>query len=297
MNTTKQPDKNAQLVIISGQSGAGKSVALRVLEDLGYYTVDNLPISLLSQFVDAIRHSRQKVAVSIDIRNLPANPELVIEKLNELRESTDVTLFFLGASQESLQKRYSETRRIHPLSLGEETLSLSQAIEKEELLLEYVKDQADLVIDSSDQSIHDLSELVRFRILGRERQDLVIVLESFGFKFGLPSDADYVFDVRFLPNPHWEPSLRPHTGLDKPVRVFLSKQPSVVELQKDIQAFVEKWLPALEKNNRSYLTIAIGCTGGKHRSVYITQQLGEYFKSLGKQVQIRHTSIEKSKRE
>lgn len=293
MNGATQRNETAQLVIISGQSGAGKSVALRVLEDLGYYTVDNLPIDLLDQFINTTKNSRQNVAVSIDIRNLPNNPQFVTEKLTELRKSTDMTLFFLGATPNSLLKRYSETRRIHPLSLGKDKLSLSQAIEKEKEILEYVKEQADLVIDSSDQSLHDLSELVRTRILGRESQDLIMVFQSFGFKYGLPHDADYIFDVRFLPNPHWQPELRPFTGLDKPVKNFLQAQQPVMELQQDIQDFVQKWLPSLEQNNRSYLTVAIGCTGGKHRSVYLTQQLGEYFKTQGKQVQIRHTSIEK----
>ncbi|MDB1122887.1 RNase adapter RapZ [Vibrio algarum] len=293
MNGVTQQQETAQLVIISGQSGAGKSVALRVLEDLGYYTVDNLPIDLLDQFINSTKNSQQNVAVSIDIRNLPNNPQFVTQKLTELRKTTDMTLFFLGATPSSLLKRYSETRRIHPLSLGKDKLSLDQAIEKEKLILEYVKEQADLVIDSSDQSLHDLSELVRTRILGRERQELVMVFESFGFKYGLPHDADYIFDVRFLPNPHWQPELRPFTGLDTPVKNFLQTQKQVIELQQDIQQFIQKWLPSLEQNNRSYLTIAIGCTGGKHRSVYITQQLGEYFKAQGKQVQIRHTSIEK----
>lgn len=295
MNGETQLDDTPQLVIVSGQSGAGKSIALRVLEDLGYYTVDNLPIDLLDQFICSTKNSRQNVAVSIDIRNLPDNPQFVTDKLTELRKSTDMTLFFLGASPSSLLKRYSETRRIHPLSLGKDKLSLDQAIEKEKTILEYVKEQADLVIDSSDQSLHDLSEVIRTRILGRERQELVMVFESFGFKYGLPHDADYIFDVRFLPNPHWQPELRAFTGLDKPVAKFLQSQQSVVELQQDIQQFVEKWLPSLEQNNRSYLTIAIGCTGGKHRSVFITQQLGEYFKAQGKQVQIRHTSIEKQR--
>lgn len=295
MNEIAQLDKAFHIVIISGQSGAGKSVALRVLEDLSYYTVDNLPVNLLDQFIATTKNGKQNVAVSIDIRNLPNNPDFVIEKLNELRASTELTLFFLGASQSSLLKRYSETRRIHPLSLGKDKMSLGQAIEKEYELLEYVKDEADIVIDSSNQSVHDLSELVRMKILGQERKELIIVFESFGFKYGLPKDSDYIFDVRFLPNPHWEPELRSFTGLDKPVKNFLSKQNSVVDLKNDIQEFVEKWLPSLEKNNRSYLTIAIGCTGGKHRSVYITQQLGEYFKQQGKQVQIRHTSIEKQR--
>jgi len=292
MNEVIPRNDHFHLVIISGQSGAGKSVALRVLEDLGYYTVDNLPVNLFDQFIDSTKNNQQNIAVSIDIRNLPNNPNFVVKKLNKLRQSTDVTLCFLGASQHSLLKRYSETRRIHPLSLGKDKLSLGQAIEKESERLEYIKEEADLVIDSTDQSLHDLSELVRMRILGREQQELIIVFESFGFKYGLPNDADYIFDVRFLPNPHWEPALRVFTGLDKPVIDFLNNQNSVGELEKDIRQFIQKWLPSLEKNNRSYLTIAIGCTGGKHRSVYITQQLGDYFKAQGQQVQIRHTSIE-----
>lgn len=284
---------NTKLVIISGQSGAGKSVALRVLEDLGYYCVDNLPVNLLNQFVKTVGGRNQNVAVSVDIRNLPNNPELVTNALAQMRAEIDLTLFFFDASPETLLKRYSETRRIHPLSLNEDKLSLGQAIEQEKQQLEYLKELSDLVIDSSGQSIHDLSELIRMRVLGRESQELVMVFESFGFKYGIPTDADYVFDVRFLPNPHWEPSLRPLTGLDQPIIDFLEKQPSVQELTKDIQNYIVKWLPLLEKNNRSYLTVAIGCTGGKHRSVYLTQQLGHIFKQQGKQVQVRHTSLEK----
>ncbi len=290
-NNTNQTE-NARLIVISGQSGAGKSVALRVLEDLGYYCVDNLPVNLLSQFVDSVRESKQNVAVSIDIRNLPSDPNTVAETLNKLKSSLDVTVIFLDASQATLLKRYSETRRIHPLSLNQDTLSLAQAIEQEILLLTPLKEQADLVIDSSNRSLHELSEAVRMRVLGREGKELVMVFESFGFKFGLPSDADYIFDVRFLPNPHWEPNLRPLTGLDAPIHEFLESYPEVKELRQDIQAYIEKWLPMLEKNNRSYLTVAIGCTGGKHRSVYLTQKLGEHFKGLGKQVHIRHNSLE-----
>lgn len=293
MNKGTQLQENTKLVIISGQSGAGKSVALRVLEDLGYYCVDNLPVNLLDQFVKTVGERKQNVAVSVDIRNLPNDPKLVTNALAQLRAEINLTLFFFDACLDTLQKRYSETRRIHPLSLNEDKLSLDQAIQEEKKQLEYLKVLSDVVIDSSGQSIHDLSELIRTHILGRGSQDLVMVFESFGFKYGLPNDADYVFDVRFLPNPHWEPTLRPLTGLEAPVIEFLENQPSVTELKNDIQNYIDKWLPLLEKNNRSYLTIAIGCTGGKHRSVYLTQQLGELFKNKGKQVQIRHTSLEK----
>ncbi len=290
---TSPPDKNTHLVIITGLSGAGKSTALRVLEDMGYRTTDNLPINLFEQFVKSTTYNKQNLAVSIDIRNLPDDPQLVVSKLHALRESTNVTLFFLDANQGCLLKRYSETRRAHPLSLNKEKLSLEQAIDKERARLDYLKQEADFIIDSSRHSIYNLSELIRTQLPGQEKQPLIIVFESFGFKHGLPANTDYIFDVRFLPNPHWEPSLRAFTGLDKPVVEFLQKKSAVIELKEDIKQLIQKWLPLLEQNNRSYLTVSIGCTGGKHRSVYIAQQLGEFFKAQDKQVEIRHTSIEK----
>lgn len=291
MNTDQS--KPLHITIVSGQSGAGKSVALRVLEDLGYYCVDNLPVNLLDEFVASVRSSKQNVAVSIDIRNLPQDPTAVSTTLQNLKQSYDVNVLFLDADQSTLLKRYSETRRLHPLSMHKEKLSLEQAIQLEKDLLLNLKEEADLVLDSSNLSLHELSETVRIRVQGRESKELVMVFESFGFKYGLPNDADYVFDVRFLPNPHWVPELRPLTGLDQPIIDFLGAESDVLELQSSIEGFIKKWLPLLEKNNRSYLTVAIGCTGGKHRSVYITQQLGEHFKALGHQVQVRHTSLEK----
>lgn len=285
-----------RLIVVSGQSGAGKSVALRVLEDLGYYCVDNLPVDLLGNFVESVKKSNQNVAVSIDIRNLPKEPHLVTETLVQLEDAAniDVSVLFLDANKQTLLKRYSETRRIHPLSQGDDKLSLEQAIDLEKQLLSPLSDQADILIDSSDCNLYELSEQVRLKIEGKEKQELIIVFQSFGFKYGLPSDADYVFDVRFLPNPHWEPDLRPLTGLDAPIHSYLEKHQEVIELKQQIQGFVEQWLPMLEKNNRSYLTVAIGCTGGKHRSVYLTQKIGEYFDQLGHQVQIRHASLEKN---
>jgi len=284
-----------RLIVISGQSGAGKSVALRVLEDLGYYCVDNLPVSLLDAFAQSVKESKQNIAVSIDIRNLPQDPNLVTNALSALKAHFDVCVLFLDATEQTLLKRYSETRRIHPLSLSlKEQVSLEQAIQLEKGLLLDLKEQADIVLDSSDQSLHELSETVRRCIDGREAKELVMVFESFGFKYGLPNNADYVFDVRFLPNPHWDPDLRPLTGLDAPIKAFLESHAEVGELKAEIQQFVEKWLPLLQKNNRSYLTVAIGCTGGKHRSVYITQQIGEHFTKLGHKVQIRHVSLEKN---
>ncbi|MFV0575190.1 MAG: RNase adapter RapZ [Vibrio sp.] len=293
-----QQDK-ARIIVVSGQSGAGKSIGLRVLEDIGFYCVDNLPVDLLENFITSVQANRQQynqqnVAVSIDIRNLPRDPDAIFETLMTLKQTYDVNVLFLDADKETLVKRYSETRRLHPLSMSKENRSLEQAIELEKRLLLSLKEEADLVIDTSQLSLHDLSETIRVRIQGRADKQLVMVFESFGFKYGLPKDADYIFDVRFLPNPHWVPELRPLTGLDQPIKDFLAAESSVVELQNDIEQFVTKWLPLLEKNNRSYLTVAIGCTGGKHRSVYLTQQLGEHFKALGHQVQIRHASLEKN---
>ncbi|WP_428775522.1 RNase adapter RapZ [Vibrio sp.] len=283
-----------RLVVVSGQSGAGKSVTLRVLEDLGYYCVDNLPVNLLDAFLRSIKSSKQNVAVSIDIRNLPSTVAQLTEPLEAIKASgdIDVQILFLHASTSTLLKRYSETRRVHPLSLTHETLSLAQAIEREHTLLQPLEQISDLVLDSSNKSLHELSEEVRRTIQGQPQKQLIMVFQSFGFKYGLPSDADYVFDVRFLPNPHWQPELRPMTGLDAPIKSFLESHPEVIELKHDIQHFIQRWLPLLEQNNRSYLTVAIGCTGGKHRSVYITQQLGEYFASLGHQVQIHHTTLD-----
>ena len=254
-------------------------------------------VNLLDAFVQSVSESKQNVAVSIDIRNIPKKLKELNTTLEKLKAELDVTVLFLDANKETLLTRYSETRRIHPLSLGSQSLSLDQAIELEQEILMPLKAHADLVLNSSGQSLHDLSETIRMRVQGRDRKDLVMVFESFGFKYGLPSDADYVFDVRFLPNPHWEPALRPLTGLDAPIGAFLEQHQSVLDLKYQIESFIETWLPLLEKNNRSYLTVAIGCTGGKHRSVYLTQKIGEFFADKGHQVQIRHTSLEKNVKE
>lgn len=278
------------LMVVSGRSGSGKSIALRVLEDLGYYCVDNLPVNLLPEFVRTLAGSQQNIAVSIDVRNLPSQPDEIRHILESLGDDIDVNVLYLDADDKTLVKRYSETRRLHPLSRFD--LGLEQAILSENAVLAPIKERADLVIDTTHKSIHDLSEMVRSRVLGRDARELIMVFESFGFKYGLPTDADYVFDVRFLPNPHWVPELKPLTGLDQGVKDYLSSHPEVGQLTNQIRNFIETWLPMLEKNNRSYLTVAIGCTGGQHRSVYVAQQLAEYFRYEGHQVQIRHRTLE-----
>ncbi|QFI39754.1 RNase adapter RapZ [Moritella marina ATCC 15381] len=282
-----------KLIIVSGQSGSGKSIALRVLEDLGYYCVDNLPVTLLPQLLQTLNEKTEKVAVSIDVRNLPTDKQELNDIIAALKASTDLTSLFLDTNKAVLIKRYSETRRLHPLTKDE--LSLSQAIEIEEKRLRPIALHADLKIDTTELNIHELSEQIKERILGKKNNQLVLVFQSFGFKHGLPMDADYVFDVRFLPNPHWIPELKPYTGLDEPVINYLSQQPEVMSFALQIENLLTTWLPLLEKNNRSYVTVAIGCTGGQHRSVFIAEQLAKCFKLQDRIVQTRHQTLEKNK--
>ncbi|WP_115720031.1 RNase adapter RapZ [Gallaecimonas mangrovi] len=279
------------LVIVSGTSGAGKSVALKVLEDLGYYCVDNLPLNLLPALLETLRSDVQKVAVSVDIRNLPEDKgDDAPAELEQLASGIHRTLLYLDADQSILLRRFSETRRLHPLS-RHQNRSLEDALELERKRLTPLADMADLRIDTSEMSIHQLSDMVRERILGKKEGPLMLVFESFGFKHGLPKDADYVFDVRFLPNPHWIPELKPLTGLDQPVKDFFASEPDVARLIMQIDNLLESWLPQLERNNRAYVTVAVGCTGGQHRSVFITEQLAERFAGRGRDVQRKHRDM------
>ena len=280
------------LTIVSGRSGAGKTVALRVLEDLGYYCVDNLPITLIPQLLNDLQNDTDQIAISIDVRNLPHQEEKLHRLLAEIRQSIDVTLLFLDTDRQALIKRYSETRRLHPLS--RQSLSLSQAIDRENKLLEPLIQEADLSINTTGLSIHQLSDLVRKKILGSSDTPLILVFQSFGFKHGSPSDADYMFDARFLPNPYWEPELRKYTGTDLPVQQFLSRQPLVSSYIWQIENLLRNWLPHLERSNRSYVTVAIGCTGGQHRSVYIAEQLAQRF-SPSYKVQLHHNQLKDSR--
>lgn len=279
------------LIIVSGRSGSGKSIALRTLEDMGFYCVDNIPIILLPELAKVLEDSKTPVAVSIDIRNMPTSFNQLGEIVQQLPPSITPQLIFLDSSRNTLIRRYSETRRIHPLSTNGR--SLEEAIDLENQYLEPLHDKADLIINTDNLSVHELSDILRQRILGKKERELTIIFESFGFKYGLPSEADYVFDVRFLPNPHWDPSLRPLTGLDKPVKDYLAKHWEVNNFIYQTASYMQNWIPLLKNNNRSYLTIAIGCTGGQHRSVYIVEKLAELFSTHGQQVQIRHRSLEK----
>jgi len=283
-----------KLIVVSGRSGSGKTIALRVLEDLGYYCVDNLPVTLLPQLVLEARDRYDQLAVSIDVRNMPDKSGDIDNLLGQIRQASDIEFssIFTDADNATLIRRYGESRRLHPLS--RKHLSLDQAIQQETHLLAPLSSTADLRIDTSTLSIHDLSEQICERVLGRKEKELVLVFESFGFKHGTPKDADFVFDARFLPNPHWVPELRALTGLDAPVREYLQAQPDVMLYSQQIETLLSNWLPHLERNNRSYVTVAIGCTGGQHRSVFITELLAASFRARNKTVQVRHRTLEKS---
>ncbi|MBY6225322.1 RNase adapter RapZ [Ferrimonas balearica] len=278
-----------KLIILSGRSGAGKSVALRVMEDLGYYCVDNLPLELMPALLKSQKGLNEKVAVSLDIRNLPLETIDVARLKQRLDDSIEVTIFYLDASDDNLLRRYSETRRLHPLSRDGSTLAEAIALERE--LLEPLADECDHHIRTDDLSVHQLADTLRERLLGKPEGEMMLVFESFGFKHGMPKQADYLFDVRFLPNPHWDVALRPLTGKDEPVRDYFRHQDSVTRFIDHTERFLLNWMPMLERNNRAYLTVAIGCTGGQHRSVYIAEALGQRFAAHRPQVQVHHREL------
>lgn len=282
-----------RLIIVSGLSGSGKSIALHTLEDLGYYCIDNLPVGLLGACASELERSPQqiaKAAVGIDARNLPRE----LERFNDIvvdLESRGIRceILFLKCDTNTLIKRFSETRRRHPLS--DERVPLAEAIRRELQLLAPIAEQASLVIDTSNTHVHQLRDLVTERVEQRQHTSLSLLFESFGYKNGIPADADFIFDARCLPNPHWDPNLRPWTGCDQPVIDFLRSQPQVDEMYQQLRHFLETWIPAFERDNRSYLTIAIGCTGGQHRSVYLVEQLGQHFRASYPNVTVRHREL------
>ncbi len=279
------------LVIISGRSGSGKSTALHVLEDMGYYCIDNLPVGLLPPLITRLAESEKiaRVSVSIDARNLAGDLTNFPHILQEIDPKTaDIKVVFLDSAGETLVQRFSETRRKHPLSNRER--NLREALELESQMLDPISGMADLVIDTSTLTIHELRDMIKSRVAGTTHEFALQFL-SFAFKGGVPVDADLVFDVRCLPNPHWKPNLRNLTGLDMPVIEFLSTHAEVNEMFEDIHTFLGTWLPKFEANNRSYMTVAIGCTGGQHRSVYIANRLFEGFSPRWQNVQIRHREL------
>ena len=282
------------LVVVSGLSGSGKSVALHMLEDIDYYCVDNIPAALLKPFISHTIRGKDdaypRTAVGLDARNKPNEIETVPALISELRRSgIGCEVLYLHASDDVLLKRYAETRRKHPLISG--GVSLREAIARERQLLEPMTMAADLVIDTSRMGVHALRELIRERIDRRREGRLSLMFESFGYKHGIPGDADFVFDVRSLPNPFWEHALRHLTGRDAPVFEYLAGYDSVRVMIAGLTAFLEDRIAEFAAANRGYLTIAIGCTGGQHRSVYIAEQLAVHFRAGYPQVLTRHDSL------
>ena len=268
------------IILITGMSGSGKSVALRALEDAGYYCVDNLPPELLISFVRLEQQQKEgRLAIAIDVRSA-ASLHLMPEQLEVLREmGMTVKSIFLDANSETLLRRYSETRRKHPLSGQSKPLSdkaLIETIQLERELLSKLRERAH-VIDTSLLRSSQLQTYVKTLVSAPSSQ-LTLVFESFAFKRGIPTDADFVFDVRMLPNPHYESDLRPLTGRDTPVQDYLQQMPEVRRMQQGIEAFLQQWIPEIQRDHRSYVTVAIGCTGGQHRSVYLVEMLAERFK-------------------
>lgn len=282
-----------QLTLISGRSGSGKSTVLHVLEDHDFYCIDNLPAGLLPSLARRLTAGElktQKVAVSIDARNLPDDLEQVPAIIDQLSHSDLATeVLFLDANSQTLLKRFSESRRKHPLS--DKDTGLREAIDRESEMLEPLSLMASLSIDTSEMSQHTLRDLIVSRLLNGESKRMTLQFQSFGFKNGIALDADLVFDVRCLPNPYWDSSLRSLTGLNSAVQAFLDSQPEVQAMSAEIEAYLDRWLPRFERNNRSYMTVALGCTGGQHRSVYLAEKLGQLFQERFAQVQVRHREL------
>jgi UPF0042 nucleotide-binding protein len=281
---------NKRIIFVSGLSGAGKSIVLHTLEDLDFYCIDNFPIGLLQNFSQQLTHYPDWIAIGINARSQESLIASISNFIDEFRKSKiNTELIYLEADNDTLIKRYSETRRKHPFS--DENLPLNDAINNEHNLLISLAEKADFKIDTSHTTIHDLRKLIGQRVVGRNYNSLSIQLESFGYKFGNPRDADFQFDVRCLPNPYWEKNLRIFSGKDQKVIEFLEQQPLVTLMSNQLVGFLSEWLKHFEAENRSYLTIAIGCTGGRHRSVYLVDKLGESIRSTGRQAIIKHRDL------
>ncbi|MDC0640951.1 RNase adapter RapZ [Porticoccaceae bacterium] len=283
-----------RLVIISGRSGSGKTSALNILEDVGFTCIDNLPASLLSELVTQLKDEPGKneltLAVGIDARNLVGDLSKIPHMLNDIEDTgVAVDVIFLQARRNDLLRRYSETRRKHPLS--SESISLKEAIELEKEMLTSISDISDRTIDTSGLSLHQLRDLIKNTVVPDNRESMSILFESFGFKRGVPSDSDFVFDVRCLPNPYWKLELRTHTGNDPEVIEFLESQVDVASMLADIIGFLTRWIPKFQTNNRSYMTVSIGCTGGQHRSVYLANRLYEHFSQQQPFVKVVHKEL------
>jgi RNase adapter protein RapZ len=283
-----------RVVLVTGLSGSGKSIALQVLEDVSYYCIDNLPVSLFEALVRDITlqptRTPSLTAVGIDARSPEAELNRLPSLIKRLRDhGVDCEVVFLDAEDNVLIQRFSETRRRHPLT--DDGRTLEDAIILERQTLAPLLDLTRLRIDTTRTTLHELREVVRARVAGRESGEMSIMLQSFGFKHGVPRNADFVFDARCLPNPHWHPDLRPHTGKDQPVAEFLGHDLQVGAMLSQISDFLAHWIPCFEREGRSYLTIAIGCTGGQHRSVYLIEQLTRFLENQGRKVLSSHREL------
>ena len=283
-----------RIIVVSGLSGSGKSVALHMLEDLGFYCIDNMPAALLKPFIShtvrSAESTYERTAVGLDARNTAAEIATIPDLLDELKRSgIQCEVLFLVANDDELLRRFAETRRKHPMS--RDNLGLREAIELERQLLEPIAYAADLNVDTTRMGMHELRQIVHQRVEQRSNGRLAISFESFGFKHGIPGDADFVFDARSLPNPYWERTLRNLTGRDAEVVRFLESHPEVAELMDDIDRFIDARVPEYQAASRGYLTVAVGCTGGQHRSVYIVDRLGARFAARYPNVTARHTAL------
>ena len=286
------PDK-LRLIIVSGLSGSGKTVALHVLEDLGYYCIDNLPAALLKAAVEEVRsgaNSMNLLAVGVDARTRTEDLESLPDVLRELSSQDVVTeIIFLHAAGDILRQRYGESRRRHPLAVSGS--QLQDAIEKERAILAEIHNSADLIVDTSHSSVYELADVIRQRVDRRKTETLSVLIQSFGFKYGIPPDADFVFDLRSLPNPYWTIKLRGLNGLDQEVADYLDAQPKFNQMFDDIREFLERWIPHYRDAHRGYMTVAIGCTGGQHRSVRMTELLVESLRDKHDPVLVKHNSL------
>jgi len=283
-----------KLVIVSGLSGSGKTVALHTLEDSGFYCIDNLPLGMLPELVDTMLNTRPQlydmVAVAIDARSGVDKSSRFDEIMSQInKHELPTRVLFLTCDTSRLLKRFSETRRKHPLS--RQGLPLADAIQQEKKLLEDIHSNADLAIDSSSMNVHELRQTIIDRLISQTGSDMGILIQSFGFKNGVPADTDFVFDVRCLPNPHWEEALRPLSGQDRAVIKYLENYSDVEEMFDSIFRFLIDWIPRFEKENRSYMTISIGCTGGKHRSVYLAERINKALQQERANLSLRHRDL------
>ena len=283
-----------KLVIVSGLSGSGKTVALHTLEDAGYFCVDNLPIGLLTNFINTMHDSEPAlydlVAVAIDARSGAGDIDRFDEIYDQVKnQASNVEILFLTSDIKKLLTRFSETRRKHPLSRG--GLPLVEAINLEKDLLTNIYSKADLIIDTSAFNVHQLRQTIVKRLLPTSNAELAILVQSFGFKHGLPTDTDFVFDVRCLPNPHWESHLKDFSGRDEPVINYLESFSEVTDMFHSISEFLKTWIPCFEKENRSYMTISIGCTGGQHRSVFLVDKIAHTLEKNRYNTSVRHREL------